>query len=85
LYRYQGRWYVLDYKTADIRPDQANWHAQRYAVQLGAYAQAVEERTGEIPIVQLYYLHPGVLIDLPESRWRDALTNLDLTVDEALS
>jgi ATP-dependent helicase/nuclease subunit A len=85
LYRYQDHWYVLDYKTADIRPDQVSWHAQRYTVQLGAYAQAVEERMGETPVVQLYYLHPGVLIDLPESRWRDALTRLDLTVDEALS
>ncbi|HLA42117.1 MAG TPA: 3'-5' exonuclease, partial [Aggregatilineales bacterium] len=85
LYQYQEQWYVLDYKTASISERRVNWHAQRYYIQLGAYAHAVEARTGQIPIVQLYYLHPSVLIHIAESQWRKALSELDYLVESNLT
>jgi ATP-dependent helicase/nuclease subunit A len=84
LYEYEKQWYVLDYKTAPIRADQVAWHAERYLIQVGAYAQAVEARTGNTPQAALYYLHPGVLLEIPEARWRAALQNLNHLVDDAL-
>jgi ATP-dependent helicase/nuclease subunit A len=84
LYESEGVWYVLDYKTAPIPAEAVKRHARRYAIQLGAYANAVELRTGIAPIVQLYYLHPGVLEVIDESVWRKALDGLDGIVAEAL-
>ena len=85
LYESDGVWYVLDYKTASVPADAVKKHAERYRIQLGAYAQAVESRTGQAPIVQLYYLHPGVLVQIDEADWRNALDNLDATVRAALA
>jgi ATP-dependent exoDNAse (exonuclease V) beta subunit len=84
LYESGGAWYVLDYKTAPISAEAVKRHARRYAIQLGAYANAVELRTGIAPIVQLYYLHPGVLEVIDESVWRKALDGLDGIVADAL-
>jgi ATP-dependent exoDNAse (exonuclease V) beta subunit len=84
LYESGGAWYVLDYKTAPIPAEAVKRHARRYAIQLGAYANAVELRTRIAPIVQLYYLHPGVLEVIDESVWRKALDGLDGIVADAL-
>jgi ATP-dependent exoDNAse (exonuclease V) beta subunit len=84
LYEVAGAWYVLDYKTAPISAQQVQQHAKRYRIQLGAYATAVESRTGQAPTVQISYLHPGVLQTIDESEWRNALKNLDQDVADAL-
>lgn len=84
LYQADGEWYVLDYKTADVHPKSVHWHAQRYSLQVGAYAEAVRVRTGQIPTVQLYYLHPSVLVEVPQAAWQAALDGLDITIEAAL-
>ncbi|MBN2305068.1 MAG: UvrD-helicase domain-containing protein, partial [Anaerolineae bacterium] len=72
-----GSWFVLDYKTAAIQAGNAADHARRYMHQLGAYARAVEAQTGAVPATLLYYIHPGVLVRVPESAWAAALEGLD--------
>lgn len=84
LYQYQDQWYVLDYKTAAVKVDFLDWHARRYYLQLGAYAHAVYARTQQIPTVQIYYLHAGVLLTVEEKFWGQALANLDLVMNQAL-
>ncbi len=84
LYQMDGRWAVLDYKTANIRPNGVREHARRYHIQVGAYARAVERRLGQIPLVQLYYLHPGTLVMIPQHDWESALAELDTRVNTAL-
>jgi hypothetical protein len=84
LYRRGDQWAVLDYKTAPIKAERVEWHAGRYLLQVGAYASAVEERTGQTPQVQLYYISPGKLITVAERAWRHALTTIDQQIEGAL-
>lgn len=85
LYKQNNQWVVLDYKTANIKPNWVRQHAKRYHIQVGAYARAVERRLGQTPKVQLYYLHPGTLITIPQPEWEHALAELDDRVYTALS
>jgi ATP-dependent helicase/nuclease subunit A len=87
VYRYGDQWQVLDYKTADIPAQQADWHAERYAIQMGVYALALQERLGlaSPPPAQLYYLHPGHLVTLEPARWRAALAQFEDRLGLALA
>jgi len=77
LYRAHDQWYVMDYKTAPVKSDFVQWHAQRYHLQVGAYAEAVAVQVGQVPIAQLYYLHSGELVTVEPDQWRRALATLD--------
>jgi ATP-dependent exoDNAse (exonuclease V) beta subunit len=87
IYRYGEQWHILDYKTADISARSVPEHAKRYAIQLGAYAQALQERLGSPtpPSVQLYYLHPSEWIELPPAQWAAAMRQFEHWVQQALS
>lgn len=85
LYKRDGAWHVLDYKTADIAAHNVREHAKRYYLQVGAYARAVEKRTGQTPHVELYYLHPGTLIRVQPYEWEQALAELDERIQAALA
>lgn len=85
LYKRDGAWHVLDYKTADIAARNVREHAKRYHLQVGAYARAVEKRTGQTPHVELYYLHPGTLIRVQPYEWEQALAQLDERIQAALA
>ena len=79
-----GHWTVLDYKTASVGRYQALQDARRYVLQMGVYAQAVVAKTGQEPLVALYYIHPGRLITIKAEDWRAALDQLDDTLRAAL-
>lgn len=85
LYQYEGTWYVLDFKTSEVKLWYVAEHGKRYAYQMGAYAEAVQQQIGITPHVQVYYLHPGILWKMPESLWRNAMASLDSDIQQALS
>jgi ATP-dependent exoDNAse (exonuclease V) beta subunit len=84
LYFDRGVWHVLDYKTAPVSWNGAVDSAQRYYLQVGAYARAVEARTGQVPRTCLYYLHPGRLLVVQPEDWQPALARLEEALREAL-
>ncbi len=84
LYQYEGAWYVLDFKTSEVKLWYVAEHGKRYAYQMGAYAEAVQQQIGVTPHVQVYYLHPGILWKMPESLWRNAMASLDEEIEKAL-
>ncbi|MBI5931844.1 MAG: UvrD-helicase domain-containing protein [Chloroflexi bacterium] len=84
LYRHEEQWYVLDFKTSEVKLWYVAEHGKRYAYQMGAYAEAVEQQIGITPQVQVYYLHPGILWKMPESLWRNAMVSLNEDIEKAL-
>ncbi len=65
-----GRWRVIDYKTGVVlgysphEPGVLRDHARRYHLQVGIYAAAVQELTGEIPAVTIYYLRYAQTVEI---------------------
>ncbi|MFW6107618.1 MAG: UvrD-helicase domain-containing protein [bacterium] len=58
--------HVVDYKTDDVGEDELGAHADRYRLQLGAYALAVREVFGRPPAsASLLFLRPGREIAVP--------------------
>lgn len=75
-----GIWRVMDYKTSYVSDadDQSagpyQHHAQRYHLQLGVYAQAVQAQLGDvIPETYIHYIRYGRTIRVYEEDWRAAL------------
>ena len=67
-----GELVVVDYKTDDVRPGEAQDRAHDYALQLRVYAMALERVTGRAPgRAFLHFLRPDrvVEIDLAPSLW----------------
>ncbi|MBN1565786.1 MAG: PD-(D/E)XK nuclease family protein, partial [Anaerolineae bacterium] len=84
LYFDGKQWTVMDYKTAQVDYGAARHNAQRYYLQVGIYARAVEARTGQIPAAQLYYIHPARLITVTPEDWQPALDRLEDDLRAAL-
>jgi len=84
LFRDEGGWHVLDYKTPPVSWDDVPDHARRYYYQVGAYARAVRARTGEQPRVWLYYIHPARLFEVHPDDWEPVYRRLDDDVRHAL-
>lgn len=63
-----GAWTVIDYKTDLVSAQSAPERAEIYRRQVQAYAQALLEITGK-PVRRsiLYFLHPGVSVEVPVS------------------
>ncbi|MEI6666362.1 MAG: PD-(D/E)XK nuclease family protein, partial [Chloroflexota bacterium] len=59
LYRRDGAYHIVDFKTDDLRGRTAATVAQDYLAQLGLYAGAVERATGALPPTALYFLRTG--------------------------
>jgi ATP-dependent helicase/nuclease subunit A len=83
LYFDRNQWTVMDYKTAAV--DRAWSNAKRYYLQVGMYAQAVEARTGQVPTIHLYYIHPARLITIRPDDWQPALDRLEDDLRAALA
>ena len=76
-----GELVIVDYKTDDVTPSQAQQRAQDYAPQLRLYAMAVERTAGRaVDRAWLHFLRPNVavevdltpsLLDSPEQLVRD--------------
>jgi len=84
LYFDRRDWHILDYKTAPVSWKEAAVNARRYYLQVGAYARTVEARTGQMPHIYLYYIHPGRLLAVQPDDWQPALDRLEDTLREAL-
>jgi len=79
-----GNWVVLDYKSDHVRGLRVADHAQRYAMQVGIYAAAVEAAIGQPPQTLLHYLRLGYTHTLPEADWRAALQRITPALIETL-
>jgi ATP-dependent helicase/nuclease subunit A len=84
LIYHEGRWKVIDYKTDKTSAQYVSRAARQYLYQMGAYAEAVHEMTGELPEVHLYFLRPQVRYQIPESDWQQAIDTLNFEIDELL-
>ena len=61
-----GEWVVVDYKTDRIDPKAANEAAQKYALQLGLYAKALNRITDQcVKQKYIYFLETNQAILLP--------------------
>ncbi len=80
-----GKWTVLDYKTSAVDAEYVNWHARRYYIQLGIYAAAIEELTGQAPATYLYYIRSGAEVHVREADWRAALDGMEDILNAALT
>ena len=78
------QWHIMDYKTNRVDFYGVESYSLRYRYQMGAYAKAVEQQTGQIPVVCLHYLHPNRLYRLPEYEWQDAMEDLDTEINVTL-
>lgn len=85
LFRLNGEWHVVDYKSGRPPRDQLAHHAERYLYQLGAYARAIEAQTGETPIASIHFLHYNEMVTITEARWRAAMQTLDSELEHALN
>ena len=59
LYRRDGAYHIVDFKTDDLRGRDLAIVAHDYLAQLGLYAGAVERATGAAPTTALYFLRTG--------------------------
>ena len=76
------RWTILDYKTDNVTIQTAYRHAQRYYAQLGVYAMAVKQITGQPPKTCLYYIRAATLVVVNPADWQTALTQLSDNLDQ---
>lgn len=68
LYRAEGSWHVLDFKTDRLEGRSLADVARPYVTQLGLYGLAVERATGARPSLELLFLRRGTLLTLD---WAD--------------
>ena len=69
---------IVDYKTDNVSPEEAQSRAQAYELQLQLYAVAVERLSGKPPDrALLYFLRPNVIVPVDVSR-----TSLDTAVEQ---
>lgn len=91
-----GSWAVVDYKTSAV-PHAGQGlaafeaHAQRYRVQVGAYAEAVSRQlslTGQVDAsalrVYIHYVRYSQTIELPRQVCQDALSRLETYIGELI-
>jgi len=86
----EGQWVVLDYKTSivrgvDVNLDTIAEHAQRYHLQIGAYASAVsQELNGVVPRTYIHYIHHNRTVEIPEETWRSEIERLEDVIGELM-
>ncbi len=59
-------------------------HARRYHLQVGIYAAAVRELTGEIPAVHIHYLRYAETVEITAAVWLAALDRLEAEIEGLL-
>ncbi|MBA7582462.1 ATP-dependent helicase/nuclease subunit A [subsurface metagenome] len=66
LFRRGKEWYVVDYKTENVDAEEIDDAAERFRIQLGLYACAVNMAEYTVPeSLALFFLTPGITYDLP--------------------
>lgn len=88
LFKYQDDWWLVDYKTGTVHggiPNLAQ-HAQRYHLQLGAYASAVrQELGGETPKVFVHYIQYNRTVLIPTDVWKAEIKKLENYIGELIT
>ena len=82
-----GEWVIVDYKTGFVPPiDTPNFvhHSQRFHLQVGAYAAAVQDYVGATPEVYIHYLRYCKSERIPTSAWQNAITALESIVIDVM-
>jgi ATP-dependent helicase/nuclease subunit A len=94
--KYQ-RWNVVDFKTSAVSGvDEAGdesaslWerireHASRYYAQIGVYALAVKEMTGQTPDTHLHYIRYVRTVHVEAETWQGVLASLDDDISAAMN
>lgn len=76
-----NEWRIIDYKTAWVnKAESPDKHAQRYYLQAGMYAEAVEKLVEAVPEVYIYYIQHGFTVRIDAQDWRAALDALETTL-----
>jgi len=60
----EGQWVVVDFKTDRIKIEDVDKRTEEYLVQLGLYQAGMQMALGKPPQVIIYYLFPGVPIEI---------------------
>jgi ATP-dependent helicase/nuclease subunit A len=83
------QWNIIDYKTSAVHGmtsivDDLATHSARYYAQLGIYAAAVEEMTGQTPDTYLHYIRYVYTVKIESEQWREAISHLNDDIESAL-
>ncbi|MGB5932105.1 MAG: PD-(D/E)XK nuclease family protein, partial [Anaerolineae bacterium] len=60
----EGQWVVVDFKTDRIKIGDVDKRTEEYLVQLSLYQRGMQMALGKPPQVIVYYLFPGVPIEI---------------------
>jgi len=71
------QWFMVDFKTDRIKPEDLAERTEDYLVQLGLYQAGIEQALGESPRVVVYYLFPGVPIEIDRDRLLEARAQVE--------
>lgn len=82
-----GTWMVLDYKTSKVNDGNFDYHAQRYYLQVGVYASAVQEQLGGhiIPQTHIHYIRESRTVHIPTDAWRTEIDKLEDYIGELVT
>jgi len=64
----KGQWVVVDFKTDRIKIEDVDKRTEEYLVQLGLYQAGMQMALGKPPQVIVYYLFPGVPVEIDGDR-----------------
>lgn len=94
--KYQ-RWNVVDFKTSAVSDvedsgddstslwERIRAHASRYYAQIGVYALAVQEMTGQTPDTHLHYIRYVRTVHVEPETWQGVLASLDDDISAAMN
>lgn len=90
-----GEWVALDYKTSYIAGmDKASTteqqrlaadHAQRYHLQIGAYAAAVQQEVQQTPRACIHYIQYNQTLEIPTAIWRQEIEQLEAHIGDLVN
>jgi ATP-dependent helicase/nuclease subunit A len=91
LQRPDDSWVIVDYKTSYLPKNatlvEAQDHAQRFHMQMGAYAEAVLEHLRAVQkvdavalAVYIHYIHSGQTVEIAHDEWRAALDKMEPSI-----
>lgn len=87
LFKNDEEWWLVDYKTSTVRGGlrAIEDHAQRYYLQVGAYASAVrQELSGITPRVFIHYIQYNKSIEIPTTTWEREIQKLERYIGELI-
>lgn len=82
-----GSWVIVDYKTSKVTNQDYDAHAQRYHLQVGAYARAVQNQLGGdiVPATHIHYIRHDHTVWIPTDAWQAELSQLETYIGELVT